>query len=86
VAGHHREVDRLVAQAIDDGVFALELERQFIVTDTYDNGPELVESVSGWQGTRISRRLSKRVVAAAPPVMVHQAVRPRLLRALPRDA
>jgi hypothetical protein len=75
-------VDRLVAQAISDGLYALEDERRFVVTDTYDSGPELVEVVSDWRGTRISRALSERVAAVAEPVRVHQEVRLRLLRAL----
>jgi hypothetical protein len=74
-------VDRLVAETIDDDFFALEDERDFIVTDTFDNGPELVESVSGWRGTVISRALAQRVASAKPPIGVHQEVRLRLLRA-----
>ena len=74
-------VDALVAETIDDGLFVLEAERSFMVTDTFDDGRELVESVSGWRGTRISRALARRVTAGTPPVTVHQEVRLHLLRA-----
>jgi hypothetical protein len=74
-------VDALVAETIDDGLFALEAESSFIVTDTFDDGPELVESVSSWRGTQISRALARRVTAATPPISVHQDVRLHLLRA-----
>jgi hypothetical protein len=74
-------VDELVARTVDDGLYVIEDEQRFLVTDTFESGRELVETVSGWQGTRISRTLGERVVAARPPVCVHQEVRLRLLRA-----
>jgi hypothetical protein len=74
-------VDALVAQTIDEGLYEIERELQLVVTDTYDNGAELVEHVSGWKGTRISHALAARVAGAAPPVTLDQDVRLRLLRA-----
>jgi hypothetical protein len=76
-------VDRLVAGTIDDGLFALQAESEFVVTDAFDDGPEMVASVSGWRGTRISDALARRVTSATPPISVHQQVRMHLLRALP---
>jgi hypothetical protein len=76
-------VDRLVAETIDDGLFALQAESEFVVTDAFDDAPEMVESVSGWRGTRISEALARRVASAPPPISVHQQVRMHLLRALP---
>jgi hypothetical protein len=76
-------VDRLVAQTIDDGFFALQAESEFVVTDAFDDGPEMVETVSGWRGTRISDALARRVTSATPPISVHQQVRMHLLRTLP---
>ena len=75
-------VDELVARTIDDGLYVTVDEHRFLVTDTFESGRELVETVSGWQGTRISRALSERVAAARPPVFVHQEVRLRVLRAI----
>jgi hypothetical protein len=79
-------VHALVAETIDDGFFALEAQSSVIVTDTFDDGPELVESVSGWRGTQISSALARRVAAATPPIRVHQEVRVQLLRARATDS
>jgi len=73
-------VDRLVAETIEAGLYVLDGEHRFVVADTFDNGVELVETVGGWRGTRISAALAKRVAAAAPPMRVFQEVRLRLLR------
>jgi hypothetical protein len=75
-------VDELVARAVDDGLYAIEDEQRFLVTDTWESGPELVERVSGWRGTRISRALAERTVTARAPVCVHQEVRLRVLRSV----
>ena len=77
-------VDRLVAATMDDGLFALDAEHRFVVTDTFDDGREFVEVVSGWQGTRISPALARRAAVSPPPISVDQEVRLRMLRALPR--
>jgi hypothetical protein len=78
-------VDRLAAQTLDDGLFAMEMERCFIVADISDDGPALVTAVSGWQGTSVPGALARRIAAADPPIRVRQEVRLRLLRALPSD-
>ena len=75
------EVEHEVQRALADGLFTIEAERSLIVLETFDNGPELVETVSGWRGTKISRRLARAATAAAPPLTVHQDVRLRVLRA-----
>ena len=49
-------VDELVAMAIDDALYMIEDEHRFLVADRWEGGPELVETVSGWQGTRIRAR------------------------------
>jgi hypothetical protein len=77
-----KAVDELVGRTVDDGLYVIEDEQRFLVTDTFESGRELVETVSGWQGTRISRTLAERVAAALPPVCVDQEVRLRLLRAI----
>ena len=76
-------VDRRIARALDDGLFAVKLERCFTVTDTYDNGPELVAEVREWKGTRISQAVARRLEDVDAPVSLHQEVRLRVLRALP---
>jgi hypothetical protein len=74
-------VEEQVQRVLADGLFTMEQERGLVVTETFDNGPELVETVSGWQGTTISRRLARAAAAAPPPLCVHQDVRLRVLRA-----
>jgi hypothetical protein len=74
-------VDALLAQTVDAGLFAVEGEQRFIVTDDWDSGPESAEMIAGWQGTRLPRALARRIVAAAPPVTIDQEVRLRVLRA-----
>lgn len=74
-------VDALVARAVQAGVYSLEDEQRFIVTDSWDIGPECAETVAGWQGTRLSSALARRIAAAVAPVTIDQEVRLRLLRA-----
>jgi hypothetical protein len=72
------EIDGLTLQA---GLFAVEAEREIVVTDTYDGGPELVEIVGGWKGTRIPGELAARLAGESGVAGVHQDVRVRILRA-----
>jgi hypothetical protein len=74
-------VDALVARSVDAGLFSIECEHGFIVTDSWDNGPECAETIAGWQGTRLTDALAKRIVSASPPLTVDQQVRLRVLRA-----
>ena len=76
-------VDELVAETIAAGIYELERESRFVVTDTYDNGPECLDIVSGWLGTRIPPELTQRLAATTRPVTVQQEVRLRLLRRAP---
>jgi hypothetical protein len=73
-------VDELFAETISAGLYELQHEPRFVVTDTYDNGPECLETVSNWRGTRVPQTLSKRLAATEPPATVQQEVRLRLLR------
>ena len=77
-------VDELTARTIDEGLYSVEIERSFIVVDTFDSGAELVDKVPNWRGTRMSDDLRRRATAAEPPLTVHQEVRLRLLRTLDR--
>jgi hypothetical protein len=77
-----KAVDERVAQTIDDGLWASEGERRFVVTDTFGSGDELVDTVKEWQGTQISDGMGRRLRAAAGQAYVHQEVRLRVLRAM----
>ena len=73
-------IEEQVQRVLDDGLFTIEHERSLVVTDTFDNGPELVKTVSDWQGTKISPQLARVAAAAAPPLGVDQEVQLRVLR------
>ena len=45
-------IEEQVQRVLADGLFTLDVERSLVVSETFDNGPELVETVSNWQGTR----------------------------------
>jgi hypothetical protein len=76
-------VDDHVAESIAAGLYEPEHESRFVVTDTYDDGPECLDIVSGWLGTRVSPVLARRLAAATSRVSVRQEVRLRLLRRMP---
>jgi hypothetical protein len=81
-AGIVDAVDERVALAVDEGLFAIATEPSFVVADTFDSGPAVVETVKNWQGTTIPRPLGARLAEQSGVVRVHQEVRLRLLRAL----
>jgi hypothetical protein len=74
-------IDALVAQTIEAGMFAVEREETIVVTDTWDNGAECVETIAGWRGINLPDELAERIRAAPPELTVDQDVRLRLLRA-----
>ena len=74
-------VDALLEEALDEGLYSIERQQYFIVTDSWDSGPECAETIAGWQGTRLPTPLAKRIIAASPPLTVDQEVRLRVLRA-----
>ena len=73
-------VDERFAETIAAGLYELEHESWFVVTDSYDSGPECLEIVSGWRGTRIPSEMTQQLAAATSRVSVQQEVRLRLLR------
>ena len=73
-------VDERFAETIAAGLYELEHESWFVVTDTYDNGPECLDIVSGWRGTRVPPGVAQRLAATTSAVTVQQEVRLRLLR------
>ena len=73
-------VDERFAETIAAGLYELEHESWFVVTDTYDNGHECLDIVSGWRGTRVPLGVSQRLDAATSRVSVQQELRLRLLR------
>jgi Chain length determinant protein len=78
-----QSVDELVAETIHCGLYELQHESRFFVTDTFDDGPECLEIVRGWRGTRVPDRVSTGLAATTSQVSVQQEVRLRLLRSKP---
>jgi hypothetical protein len=76
-------VDELVAETIRAGLYELQHESRFVVTDSYDDGRECLETVAGWQGTRVPDNVSTGLANTAVRVTVEQDVRLRLLRRVP---
>ena len=76
-------VDERLVETIADGLYEPDRESSFVVADTFDNGPECLEIVSGWRGTRVPLGVSQQLAAAASRVSVQQEVRLRLLRRAP---
>ena len=74
-------IDGLVEQAIDQGLFDLERESRYVVTDAYDDGAEFVAVTRDWAGTNVSDALAARVGRELGRVRLHQDVRLRVLRA-----
>ncbi len=46
-------VDERFAETVRAGLYELQHESRFVVTDTYDDGPECLEAVGGWRGTSV---------------------------------
>jgi hypothetical protein len=74
-------VDGRVAQTIRDGLWVLDGERRFVVTDVYDDGAEFVADTTDWAGTRLDGALAARARDVHETVRLHQEVRLRVLRA-----
>ena len=75
-------IDRQTALTVDDGLYRLEHQRALTVTDTYDDGPELIRYVHDWQGTRIPPPVALTLSDVPALVSLDQEVRLRLYRAL----
>jgi len=74
-------VDDRIEAAVTQGLFTLGAEELVVVADEFDDGPEFVEVVTGWRGTRIPAELAELARPAEPPVRVLQDVRLRLFHA-----
>jgi hypothetical protein len=74
-------IDLRVEQTLRDGLFDLEHESRFVVTDEYDDGAELVAATREWAGTRLDDTFAEHVGSEPRRVRLHQEIRLRLLRA-----
>jgi hypothetical protein len=75
-------VDRETARTVDGGLYRLECEHTLTVTDTYDDGPELLSEVREWEGTRIPTAVAHTLSAISTPASLDQEIRLRIYRTL----
>lgn len=75
-----RAVDKLVAEVVAAGLYWMQHEERFVVTDAFDTGPECLETASNWRETHVPPSLVTRLEATHAPVTIEQEVRLRLLR------
>jgi hypothetical protein len=76
------EIDGRFEATLRDGLFALEAERSFVVTESFADGAEMLTTVREWRGTRIPPEVEELVARQPGSVHVHQDIRLRLLRAM----
>jgi hypothetical protein len=73
-------VDELVAETVGAGLYELQHEGRFLVTNAFDNGRECLEAAASWRQTEVPPSLASRLDATQATVMVEQEVRLRLFR------
>jgi hypothetical protein len=73
-------VDRETGRVVDAGLYRLEDERSFTVSDAYDDGPELMSYVRDWKGTKLPPALVRTLRRTAGPLSLDQEIRLRLYR------
>jgi hypothetical protein len=76
------QIDGRFAVTLRDGLFALEEERSFIVTESFGDAAEMLTMVRNWHGTHIPDELEQRIARSDGAVHVPEVIRLRLLRAL----
>jgi len=81
-----RAVDERINEAVGAGLFDMQHEERFVVTDAFDTGAQCLETISNWRDTRIPRSLVSRLDATHVMVTVEQVVRLRVLRRATRSA
>ena len=73
-------VDAQVERAIDAGLFELRQEERFALVHAFDSGPECLEEVGTWVGTRVPSAVADALCGTPEPATVEQEIRLRLLR------
>jgi hypothetical protein len=75
-----RAVDERVAETIAAGLFEQTDGRTLVIRDTFDDGPNSLETIGTWRGTHVPQPLADRLTAVRDEVTVDQQVRLRVLR------
>ena len=81
-----RAVDERVAETMAAGLFEQTDERTLVIRDAFADGPDCLERIGTWRGTRVPHPLARRLAAVREEVTVDQQVRLRLLRRGPASA
>ena len=79
-------VDERVDEAVAAGLYAVVDEREFVIAISFDDGPDCLETVCAWRGTRVPQPLADRLAAVRDRVVLEQSVRLRVLRRGPARA
>jgi hypothetical protein len=75
-----RAVDDRVTETVVAGLYEPTVERELVITSTFDDGPDCYEIASNWQGTHVPRSLMDRLAAVRDHVALEQHVRLRAFR------
>lgn len=75
-------VDGRFAEVAAAGLYELLREQRFKVTDSFDDGPECLETARTWRDTLVPPSLATRLEATQSAVAVEQEVRLRVFRRL----
>ena len=79
-------VDERVGETIAAGLFEQTDERTLVIRSTFDDGPDCLEIIATWRGTRVAQPLADRLAAVGGQVTVDQQVRLRVFRRAPASA
>jgi hypothetical protein len=78
-----RVVDDRLDETITAGLYDLQAEQRFIVTDRFDDGRACLDTVGNWRDTQVPPSLASDLEETHTPVSVEQEVRLRLVRRAP---
>ena len=73
-------VDERVDETIATGLYEKTDERTLVIRSTFDDGPDCLEVIGTWRGTRVPQPLADRLAAMRDQLTVDQQVRLRVLR------
>jgi hypothetical protein len=75
-----RAIDERVSETLVTGLYDLQFEQRFTVVDSFDDGPDCLETARGWRDTRVPPSLGAHLEVTETSVTIEQEVRLRLLR------
>ena len=79
-------VDERVDETIATGLYEKTDERTLVIRSTFDDGPDCLEVIGTWRGTRVPQPLVDQLAVVRDQITVDQQVRLRVLRRGPSSA